>query len=91
MKDDFLTVISKKAKGYTASEVVEEYVMDEEGLKLTKKKVTKKHIPPDITAAKLLLELEPDIESLTDEELESQIIKLKSEIREELKRGNSQD
>ena len=47
----------KKALGYEAKEVVEEYVIDESGeSKLSKKKITKKHISPDISAAKVLLE-----------------------------------
>ena len=47
----------KKALGYEAKEVVEEYVIDESGeSRLSKKKITKKHISPDISAAKVLLE-----------------------------------
>jgi hypothetical protein len=51
--------------------VVEEYVSSEEGeVKLTKKKVTKKNIPPDITALKILIEEENGgVESMTDEQL----------------------
>ncbi|HEY8390167.1 MAG TPA: hypothetical protein VIL26_04360 [Clostridia bacterium] len=90
MKDDFLKVIAKKAQGYNVNEVVEEYVMDEEGLKLTKKKVTKKHIPPDLAAAKLLIDMEQNINEMSDQELENEINKLKHEIMEELNSGNSQ-
>lgn len=48
----------KKAIGYTVDEVVEEYISEGEGaeMRLVKKKVTKKHMPPDISAAKALLE-----------------------------------
>ena len=39
----------KKAIGYEANEVVEEFVLDESGdYKLNKKKVTKKHISQEI-------------------------------------------
>ena len=91
LKDDFFEVITKKAKGYCVNEVVEEYVMDEEGLKMTKKKVTKKHIPPDIAAAKLMVDMQQTTNELTDEQLEAELIKLKSQIMEELKCGNSKD
>jgi len=61
----------KKALGYDATEVVEEYVSSEEGeVKLTKKKVTKKNVPPDITALKILIEEENGgVMSMTDEQL----------------------
>lgn len=68
----------KKALGYNATEVVEEYVTGEEGeIKLTKKKVTKKNVPPDITAIKILIdkdELTPEL--MTDEQLEQEKIRL---------------
>ena len=68
----------KKALGYDSTEVVEEYVTGEEGeIKLTKKKVTKKNVPPDITAIKMLMELEDvPIEEMTDEELEREKARL---------------
>ncbi len=64
----------KKAIGYEANEVVEEFVLDESGdFKLSKKKVTKKHISPDLAAVKILLEkLEKKTEkyaNLSDEQL----------------------
>ena len=42
----------KRALGYLNKEVTEEFCKDDEGEKLvlTKRKVTKKNIPPDITA-----------------------------------------
>ena len=72
----------KKALGYDASEIIEEYVIDEDGNeKLSKRKVTKKHISPDIPAAKVLLEHYSGIENnkyenMTDEELQIEKIKL---------------
>lgn len=66
---DFKKALIKKALGYDATEVVEEYVSSEEGeVKLTKKKVTKKNVPPDITALKLLMENEVKIVSQMSEE-----------------------
>ena len=68
----------KKALGYNATEVVEEYVTGEEGeIKLSKKKVTKKNVPPDITALKLIIDKDSEpIENLTDEELEKEKLRL---------------
>ena len=68
------TALIKKALGYDATEVIEEYVGGEEGeIRLSKKKVTKKEVPPDVTALKILLETEEKpISSLTDEELENE-------------------
>jgi hypothetical protein len=60
----------KRAMGFDAKEVIEEYVGEEDGVKLTKKKVTYKFIPPDVTALKLLIEGEDeDLSTLSDEEL----------------------
>lgn len=64
----------KRALGFTAKEVVEEFAFSEEGAKLTKRKITKKNIPPDISAVKVLLEVlngenSYDFEAMTDEEL----------------------
>lgn len=68
---DFKKALIKKALGYDATEVVEEYVSSEEGeVKLTKKKVTKKNVPPDITALKLLMENEvKPVSQMSEEEL----------------------
>lgn len=48
--------ILKKALGYDAEEVVEEYATVDEEVKLSKRKVTKKHYPPDLSAIKLIME-----------------------------------
>ena len=78
----------KKAMGYSVDEVVEEYVNDENEMKLVKKKITKKHIPPDINAARDLLEKCEDsefnhLQDLSDEELEE----MRKKIIEEIKGG----
>ena len=46
----------KCATGLSASEVVEEFAMVDGELTLVKKKVTKREVPPDIKAVKMLLE-----------------------------------
>lgn len=71
----------KKALGYNADEIVEEYIVDDEGNeKLSKKKITKKFISPDIPAAKVLLENYSDnnsvYENMSEEELKKEKIKL---------------
>ncbi|MBQ7407817.1 MAG: hypothetical protein IJW13_00870 [Clostridia bacterium] len=46
----------KRALGYDFSETVEEYSSDGEQLTMVRKKITTKNVPPDISAAKLLLD-----------------------------------
>lgn len=83
-KEDINRALMKKALGYTAEETVEEYSMKEDGeVLLSKKKVTKKNVPPDITALKILLESkEPELNEMTDEELEQEKIRLLKILRE---------
>lgn len=77
----------KKALGYDTKEIVEEYVQSDEGdIKLSKKKVTKKAVPPDMTALKLLMEEDlTDIDRMTDEELEYEKQRLLEKIKKEEK------
>ncbi|MBQ7977214.1 MAG: hypothetical protein IJ301_01255 [Clostridia bacterium] len=76
----------KKAMGYTVDEVVEEYVSDENEMKLVKKKVTTKHIPPDINAARALLEkcLDNDMDHLRDLS-DAELDELRNKVLEEIK------
>ena len=75
---DAYDALIKKALGYDATEVVEEYVSSEEGeIKLTKKKVTKKNVPPDMAALKILLdENDKPISEMTDEQLKEEKARL---------------
>ena len=78
----------KRALGYSSKEVVEEFSSDEGNLVLTKRKVTKKNIPPDITAVKVLLEMYSNSENLdfsnmTDEELLVERDKLLQRLKED--------
>lgn len=75
----------KKAVGYETSEVVEEFVISDEGeCKLNKRKITKKHISPDLSAVKLLLEKiqnkKGKYSEMTDEELFQEKIKIIEEL-----------
>ena len=73
-------VLLKRAMGYCSEEIIEEFQEDNGDMKLIKRKVTKKDIPPDINAVKILLDKynieELDFSKLTDEELE----KLRNEV-----------
>ena len=67
-------LLLQKAKGYDVEEVTEEYSEKDGELVLTKKKVTKKFVPPDATYIKMLLEqedenAEDELEKCTEEEL----------------------
>lgn len=77
-QSDFKSALIKKALGYDYKEIVEEYVSSDEGeVKLAKKKVTTKNVPPDITALKMLLdEQHADLESMSDEELSAEKMRL---------------
>ncbi|MBO6263429.1 MAG: hypothetical protein IJ706_01890 [Clostridia bacterium] len=82
---DIEKALIKKAVGYDAEEVVEEFADDEGDLRLLKRKVTTKNFPPDVSAAKLLLDIggSKSVEEMTDEELEEQknrLLKLLEEI-----------
>lgn len=74
----------KKAQGFSENEITEEYEEDEGNLKLKKRKVSTKYFPPDISAAKLLLLIneELNITNLTEEELKDLRKKLLTELKE---------
>ena len=74
----------KVALGYQVAEVTEEYAEVDGALKLTKRKKTKKDIPPDLKAVQLLLASgsETDLSEWTDEELERQKQRLLQELKE---------
>ena len=84
---DLKKVLIKKALGYEAVEIIEEYVSGEEGeIKLTKKKVTKKNVPPDLSALKMLMDSqEQDLNSLTDQELLKEKERLLLELKKQCK------
>lgn len=73
----------KCAVGFDTSEIVEEYTVDEGELKLVKRKVTKRDVPPDIKAVKMLLDGEADASQMSDEELEERGEKLIAMLKEE--------
>lgn len=79
----------KRALGYDTSEVVEEYAKNEDDMTVVRKKVTTKNVPPDISAAKLLLDdiekEKTDYSDFTDEQLEAEKNRLLDLIKEKCK------
>lgn len=75
-EDSVKSALKKKAFGYDTEETVEEFAYKEGEEILSKKKVTKKNVPPDIAAIKMLLEEDVDLKEMTDEELEKEKIRL---------------
>ena len=84
----------KKALGYDVRESVEEFSVDDSGQKkLSKKKITKKHFAPDLTALKLLIEkFYPDtnlkISDMTDEQLLEEKQRILQLLKEEEENAN---
>ncbi|MBP3431678.1 MAG: hypothetical protein J6K39_02360 [Clostridia bacterium] len=91
-EEEIKDAILKKALGYEIDEIVEEYSTDENGnAVLTKRKITKKHNPPDINALKFLLEQEDfddDISKMTDSQLEAEKIRLLKLLDDKEKKKN---
>lgn len=81
MEEEIKGALKKCAVGFGTSEVVEEFCMEDGELKLVKKKVTKKDIPPDIKAVKLLME-GSGISDLSDEELEAEKLRLMEMLKQ---------
>ena len=77
----------KVALGYQVAEVTEEYAEVDGGLKLTKRKKTKKDIPPDLKAVQLLLstENEGNYSDWTEEKLQEERDRLLAELEEKQK------
>ena len=83
MDEELKKALYKKAIGYTAKEVVEEYG-GEEG-NLVKKKVSKKHVPPDMSAIKALMELQEvtdDLSNKSEEELQAMLKELTRQLNQ---------
>ena len=72
----------KCAVGFDTSETVEEFAVQDGELKLVKRKVTRRDIPPDIKAVKMLLDGRRDGD-LSDEELTAEREKLMKMLKEE--------
>ena len=75
MQDDIRNAVLKVALGFSVEEVTEE---DGE-LKLVKRKETRKDVPPDLRAVRLLME-GTEVSELSDEELMAEKERLLREL-----------
>ena len=84
--DGVKSALKKRALGYDSTEVTEEYTEGEDGsVRLIKRKVVSKNVPPDVSAVKLLIDIksvDDDITLLTDEELEKEKLRLIKMLKE---------
>ena len=91
MRDDNIDeAILRKAVGYDVQEIVEEYSGENE---LIKRKVSSKHMPPDMSAIKTVLDIkgqEKDFVNMSDEELEQLKTKLLGQLTD-LTKGESNE
>ena len=88
MDEELINALKKRAKGYSFSEVQEEYSVTDGGeIALTKRKVCEKYCPPDTVALKTYMEIckEDDISLMSDEELEREKHRLLVKLYEEEK------
>ncbi len=83
-EEDIKRAILKVALGYSVEEITEEYGVDDGELKLLKRRETRKDVPPDLKAVKLLLDGGTDYSALTDEELEREKKRLLAQLKEEI-------
>ncbi|MBQ9782266.1 MAG: hypothetical protein IJW26_03680, partial [Clostridia bacterium] len=69
-------------------EITEEYSSSEEGeIRMVKRKIVSKNVPPDVSAVKLLFDnsAQDDVLNMTDEELEKEKIRLLNVLLKESK------
>lgn len=79
-EDKLRKAILKVALGFSTEEVTEEYGVENGALVLLKRRETRKDVPPDLKAVKLLVG-ETDFSQLTDEELEREKERLLKELK----------
>lgn len=84
-KDKFKKKLIQKAMGYDYEEVCEEYVLEDGEMKLSKRKVNKKHCPADNTALRVLLDEKESLSDLSEEDLKKERERI---IEELINRGN---
>ncbi len=84
--DKLKDAVLKVALGFSLEEVTEEYGVEDGELKLVKRKETRKDVPPDLKAMKLLLERQ-DYSALSDEELEAEKERLLEQLKEKYEQG----
>lgn len=72
------SILLKKAKGYLYREKTDEYNVVDGEKQLVKSKVVTKRMQPDVSAVKILLQMDADIDlyALTDEQLRAEKLRL---------------
>lgn len=88
MQDEVRDAVLKVALGFQVEEITEEYDARDGELKLIKRRETRKDIPPDLKAVRLLLE-GTDYSALSDEELEAERARLAAALSENKKEETS--
>ena len=84
-------ILLRKATGYCAKEETVEFTRDDQGGEVvSKRKISKKHIPPDTSALKLLIEhfysnSFKELSELSEEELEKERERIIELIKQEEK------
>lgn len=84
-KDLLVDVLLRKAKGYDSSETTEEFAAVDGEMTLVKRKVVTKPVPPDLSAIKVLMEIDDsnrDVTKMTDEELAEEKLRLIALLKE---------
>ena len=76
-------VLLSLAKGCKVAEVIEEYTEVDGEMKLTKRKETRRDIPPDLKAVQMLLEGGAELSGWTDEQLEEEKARLLALLKQE--------
>lgn len=88
LNDKLKQTLIKKATGFKVEESVCEYGVQEDEVKLLKKKVSTKYFPPDLSAISMLLNTkETNLKNLSDLELEQEKERI-LELLKEIESGN---
>ena len=75
--------LRKVAFGFSLEEVTEEYGVEDGELRLVKRRETRKDVPPDLKAVKMLLDGSvADLSAMSDEELENEKQRLLKLLKE---------
>ena len=88
-QDKLGEALLKVALGFQVAEVTEEYAEVDGQLKLTKRKRTKKDVPPDLKAVQILLsgQEQTGFATMTDEQLLEEKQRLLQQLKEEEDKG----
>ncbi len=77
-KQKLTRLLLRRAQGYPYTEKTDEYAVVDGEVTLTRRKVVTKRVQPDADALKMLIDLDgaTDITQMTDEELQSEKLRL---------------